>query len=205
MKIGIFGGTFDPPHLGHLGIATSALNAGLVDRVIFVPTSTPPHKSRPKLTSDEDRLKMTEIMIQAHENLSVSDIEIERKGVSYTYLTIQDFQRAYPEDSLRLIIGADMAITFDLWVNSKYIIDNAPPLIAARPGYHFSKDFGITTPKGLPSSYRKILLSGIYQAPLWDISSTGIRNLVKHPNSTDIMQFLDKKVCDYIISNNLYV
>ena len=204
MAIGILGGTFDPPHLGHLSIASSAITSGKVDKVIFIPTSTPPHKSRCDIAPDIHRLKMTEIMIRNHPEFSVSNIEIKRQGLSYTILTLEELKKLYPSEELHLIIGADMALTFDSWKNAKEIIDIAPPLIAARPGYTFQQEFGISEPAKLLKKYRKTLFNGIFTAPQYDISSTQLREAI-YTGKLDIIQNnLDKAVFNYIKENNLY-
>ena len=204
MSIGILGGTFDPPHLGHLSIANSAINSGKVDKVVFIPTSTPPHKSRSDITPDKHRLKMTEIMIKNYPEFSVSNIEIKRQGLSYTILTLNELKKLYLSDELHLIIGADMALIFGTWKNAEEIINIAPPLIAARPGYTFSQEFGISEPAELPIQCRKILLNGIFPAPQNDISSTKLRKAIYEGKFDIIKHYIDSDVFNYIEENNLY-
>lgn len=204
MTIGILGGTFDPPHLGHLNIALSAINTAAVNKVVFIPTATPPHKSRTDITEDFHRLKMTEIMLENYPEFSVSDLEIKRQGISYTILTLRELKTRFPEDNLRLIIGADMAQIFGSWKNATEIFELARPLIAARPGYEFAPDFGVTAPTGLPAEYCQQLKNCIFAAPLTDISSTEIRAALVAGNLAKIEEYIPPAVRSYIKENGLY-
>ncbi len=204
MTIGILGGTFDPPHLGHLSMALSAINTGAVAKVIFIPTATPPHKSRADITEDTHRLKMTEIMLENYPEFSVSDIEIKRQGLSYTVFTLRELKKQYPDTELRLIIGADMAQIFGSWKNATEIFELARPLVAARPGYEFSPDFGLTAPSGLPTVYCKQLKNCIFSAPLIDISSTEIREAAVTGKLDTVAEYISPAVISYINKNKLY-
>ena len=114
-KTGIFGGTFNPIHLGHVRLGQMVLNDLKLDRIIYIPDNTPPHKSDKDLASGSDRLKMIELALKDCDNLEASDIELRREGKSYTYQTLLELKKMYPGDELFLITGADMFLTLDRW------------------------------------------------------------------------------------------
>ena len=131
-RIGLFGGTFNPIHVGHLTIAEEArLSAGL-DRVIFIPSGESYFKDPREIASREDRLQMTKLACgDAYE---VSDIEIRREGPSYTAVTCRAFQEMYPEDTLYLILGADSLMEIDRWRDPGAIFDAVTVLAFTRGG-----------------------------------------------------------------------
>ena len=125
MKIGIYGGTFNPPHLGHLEAARTAVKVLNLDLLLLVPAGTPPHKDLPEDTpSPEDRLAMTRLTADAMmmpDIVQVSDIEISRKGKSYTADTVEELHRQYPGAELYLLMGTDMFLSFQNWHDAKTI------------------------------------------------------------------------------------
>ena len=125
MKIGIYGGTFNPPHLGHLEAARTAVKVLNLDLLLLVPAGTPPHKDLPEDTpSPEDRLAMTRLTADAMlmpDAVQVSDIEISRKGKSYTADTVEELHRQYPGAELYLLMGTDMFLSFQNWHDAKAI------------------------------------------------------------------------------------
>ena len=110
-KTGIIGGTFNPIHNGHILLAVYCKEKLNLDRVIFIPTYTPPHKSDKDLVSEVHRLNMCKIAVQNYVDFSVSDIEIKRKGKSYTFETLTSLKEIYPRDTLYFITGADMFLS----------------------------------------------------------------------------------------------
>ncbi len=125
MKIGIYGGTFNPPHLGHLEAARTAVKVLNLDLLLLVPAGTPPHKDLPEDTpSPEDRLAMTRLTADAMmmpDIVQVSNIEISRKGKSYTADTVEELHRQYPGAELYLLMGTDMFLSFQNWHDAKTI------------------------------------------------------------------------------------
>ena len=125
-RIGIFGGTFNPVHIGHIQAAKQALTALHLDRVLLIPDHIAPHKELPTGSpTPQQRLDMLRIAVQDCPGLEISDIELRREGVSYTYLTIQELKRLYPHDQLVLLMGTDMFTSFDSWRNPEEILKNA--------------------------------------------------------------------------------
>jgi len=111
--VGIFGGTFDPIHLGHLITAQTLLETRKLKKIIFVPAYIAPHKIKYDYSAPEHRYKMTEMAISSYPYFDISDFEINRDDISYTFNTLVEFYKKY--ESMELIIGFDNLITFDLW------------------------------------------------------------------------------------------
>lgn len=198
MKTGIFGGTFNPVHKGHIMLAEYCMESVGLDRIIMIPTAVPPHKISNDLASEDDRLNMCKLACRGKENFFVSDIEIKRQGKSYTYETLTQLKEIYPDDHLYTIMGADMFLTLDRWKNPEII---------------FEKSSIITIPRDeenkleLENFYNNVLKamgasSIILPNPVMSVSSTFIRENLDNFNL--ISDMLDKGVYDYIIKNNLY-
>jgi nicotinate-nucleotide adenylyltransferase len=132
-RIGVFGGTFDPPHLGHLALAEWAREALPLDRVLFVPAGAPPHK-RGARTPVAHRLAMTRLAIRDSAAFAVSTLETRRRGPSYTVDTLRALAAAHPGAHLTLLVGADMFATLGSWREIGAIARLARIAVAARPG-----------------------------------------------------------------------
>ena len=123
MKICLFGGTFDPPHIGHLLIAQTIYEAENFDKILFIPAYVPPHKNG--ITPMKHRIEMVKIAISDNPNFEFSDVDIVRKGTSYTIDSIIDIKRNYKltNDEIYYLIGSDSLIDFKNWKDSKEILD----------------------------------------------------------------------------------
>lgn len=132
MNIGIFGGTFNPVHNGHINLAGCYKETLKLDKILFVPTSTPPHKLSKDLAGDRDRINMLEMAIQGIKGFELSTMELERKGKSYTYDTIVEYKNHHPEDKLFLIVGSDMFMSFHQWYKYKEMLEMVVLCTAAR-------------------------------------------------------------------------
>ena len=197
-KIGIIGGTFNPIHNGHTLLALYCKEKLNLDIVIFIPTYTPPHKSAKDLASEVHRFNMCNLAVQNYVDFSVSDIEIKRKGKSYTYETLTSLKENYPNDTLYFITGADMFLTLEKWKNPEIIFDKA--VIAAVPR-------NLSDSEMLNSHYRTILKPlgakvCILDEPVLSVSSTFIRENID--NYDLIKSLIDRNVYEYIVKNNLY-
>jgi nicotinate-nucleotide adenylyltransferase len=191
MRIGIFGGSFDPPHNGHLGIATHAAERLKLDRTILVPSAIPPHKLERDLSSPEERLMMCRLAIEDIPTLSVSEVELRREGVSYSVDTLRDFSQLFPGSELFMLIGMDNYLEFHLWRDPAQILELATVIVMDRPGYRsLHKD----PPPG--SRIRRV------EVPQFDISSTEIRRLVHL--GEPISGLVPPAVEEYIIAHRLY-
>ena len=132
-RIAMFGGTFNPPHKGHISAAKAAAEQLHLDKLIFIPTAIPPHKALPSVTATaEQRLEMTRLISKLVPCSEVSDMELCRGGASYTYETLQSLREKYPQDELWIIIGTDMAETFESWYQPQTICNLARIAIVAR-------------------------------------------------------------------------
>lgn len=197
-RTGIIGGTFNPIHNGHILLALYCKEKLNLDSVIFIPTYNPPHKSDKDLVSEFHRLNMCNIAVQSYDYFSVSDIEIKRKGKSYTYETLISLKEIYPDDTLYFITGADMFLTLEKWKNPEIIFEKA--IIAAVP--RNSSDSEI-----LNSHYQEFLKplgakACILDEPVLSVSSTFIRENID--NYDLIKSLIDRNVYEYIVKNNLY-
>jgi len=187
MKIGILGGTFNPVHFGHLILGEQVLGQLNLDKVIFIPTFLPPHKNKKEVISAKDRLKMIELAVKANRHFAVSDLEIRRRGKSYTVDTLRQIKKQYPAAQLFFICGSDLVNEIPTWKDVDEIYKLAKFVLAKRPGF------------GKRLSGRSFLKINVAQV---DISSSLIRNLVKHRRS--ILYLTPYVVVKYIEKHGLY-
>ena len=192
MKIGIFGGTFNPPHKGHTRLAREASRILGLDRMMIIPSCIPPHKIPGKLASGEDRLEMCRIAF-SDSFYEVSSTELERGSKSYTVETLRELKKIYPEDELYFIIGSDMLSTFTKWYCWEEILELAYICAASREK-GFEPDLSVYTEE---QKSRFILLD----VEPFEVSSTQLRRIVAKEGQTDL---LDEKVRQYIEDNDLY-
>lgn len=193
MKIGIFGGSFNPPHKMHKHIAISLIKKHYVDKVIFVPTGSK-YKYKNNLLSDKVRLEMLELMCKDNNNLEVSDYELKEKVV-YTYETLDYFKNKYKNDEIYFICGTDNLSYIDKWQRGKYLLSNYKLLIIKR------NSFEITSILEKYKDYKdNIIVTDIEEN---EISSTKIREMIY--NNKRAETYLDKDVSDYITRNKLYI
>jgi nicotinate-nucleotide adenylyltransferase len=190
-KIGILGGTFDPIHMGHLVLAEQVREKLKLDQVIFIPCFSPPHKRGRKLSPAKDRLYMIQLALDGNPFFSFSDIELKRKGFSYTVDTLRQLKDLYPNSKIYFLTGSDALNEIHTWKDPEKIYKLAKMIIASRPGFdefdpedHFAK-------KGII-----VNITGI------DISSTQIRERVKKGQS--IKYLVPSKVEKYIKRKKLY-
>lgn len=122
-RIGIYGGSFNPPHIGHVQAAAFAIDALQLDRLLVMPAGTAPHKELPPYSASPDqRLEMLRYCFRNEEKIVVSDLEVRREGMSYTYETVEALQQRYPDSQLVLIMGTDMFLSLESWVNYQRIV-----------------------------------------------------------------------------------
>jgi len=133
-KIGLFGGTFDPVHNGHLLLAKRVLKDFLLDEIIFIPAGNPPHKANAKVTDKQHRLNMVLLATENEPCFSVSDFEITNDTPNYSYLTISHFLALYPEDEIYFIVGGDSFRDFPLWKNYRELLTLCTFIVVPRPG-----------------------------------------------------------------------
>lgn len=189
MKIGIFGGSFNPPHKVHKKIALDLIEKGYVDKVIYVPTGD--NYIKKDLINFYDRLQMVKLIIKNNNNLEVSDIG-NNNNYKYTYQTLDYFNNN--KDEIYFICGTDNLNEFDTWINYKYILENYKLLVIRRNNDDIAK---------ILEKYKEykdnIIITSINQEK---ISSTIIRNMLK--NNENVVEYIEKSVKKYIEKNNLY-
>ena len=132
MRIGVFGGSFDPVHLGHLIAAECCREQARLDRVIFMPAAVPPHKQDRRLTPADDRVQMLRLAVGGHEAFTISTREIDRGGVSFTVDTLAQLRETHPAEELFLLLGPDAIVEFPTWREPARILQLAKPLVMVR-------------------------------------------------------------------------
>jgi nicotinate-nucleotide adenylyltransferase len=197
-KIGIMGGTFDPIHYGHLVAAEGARHHFNLDMVIFVPAARPPHKGMRVITDPVHRLNMTVLATGSNPRFEVSDVEIKRRGTSYTIDTVLNFRQSWPGSEIYFITGADAVLEILTWHRVRELLDLCSFIAATRPGYRLENL--AETLKGLPQGY--IDKISVMEVPALAISSTDIRDRVIR--GMPIKYLLPEEVEDYIFRKGLY-
>jgi nicotinate-nucleotide adenylyltransferase len=192
MKIGIFGGSFDPPHIGHINAAKKAKETLSLDRVIVVPAYVSPFKTGRKATLAEHRLKMAELAFNKPFS-DISDYEILKGGVSYTIETVTHFKDFYPDSVFTLILGTDAFLGFDKWYKYREIAELVSLAVVARNEKDTEKiEEKARFFKGLTE------VTAVKVTPI-SVSSTQIRE-----NPEKFKDFLTENVYEYIEKNGLY-
>lgn len=188
-KIGIFGGAFNPPHKGHVRLARDFADRLSLTEVLIIPSFIPPHKSPAALADAADRLAMCRLAFCDDERFTVSAVEIDRGGKSYTYDTLLQIKEENPGAALYLIIGSDMLLSFDTWRRYEDILKIATLCAAARengPALSQGKTYGAI----------------ISDLPPLELSSTMLREKIH--NNEDIDAYTGGKVAAYIKRRGLY-
>lgn len=190
-RIGIFGGTFNPPHSGHLIVAEHVYEELKLDKLFFVPSYISPHKKKGEDQFALHRARMVRLAIKSNPHFDFSDIEVKRKGMSFTYETVEAFYRNYPDSKLFLIIGADNFAEFHTWKNPGRIVNAASLVVMNRPS-HKSRN-------ARKKFYRRTRFASV---PGVEISSTEIRAMVRRHMS--IRYLVPQAVLQYIDRHQLY-
>lgn len=188
--IGIFSGSFNPIHLGHVNIVKYIIDKQLVDEVWLVVSPCNPLKNQTELIDEYLRLDMVLFAIQNVPHVKASDIEFTMSIPSYSIDTLHEFSRQYPDFQFSLIIGSDNAIVFEQWKEYKEILKQYPILVYPREGYDF---------ESVKTLYPQMQL---VDSPLFDISSTQIREYIALKK--DVSSWLHPAVLQYINENDLY-
>jgi len=198
-KIGILGGTFNPVHNGHLHIAEQSANEFNLDRVIFVPSGLPPHKSTEDLAPKEDRLRMVELAVEGNPKFSVSRTEIDRSGFSYAVDTFNELRREFGEEAeLYYIMGMDSINDILSWRKPLELFRLCKFIVATRPGSRVRTFNRLMKFPPIKENIKKINLIEVSL----NISSTDIRRNLKADQVLD--KFIPKKVIEYIKDKKLY-
>jgi nicotinate-nucleotide adenylyltransferase len=200
MRIGVFGGTFDPVHLGHLILAERCRDAARLDQVRFVPTARPPHKPDRALTPFGQRVEMLALAIAGQPAFRIDDLEKDRPGPSFTADTLEALNAANPGIDWRLLIGSDTLHDLPQWHEPRRIVERAGLLIVRRPGHEATAVDALRVALGLPAD--AALRAEIVDAPLVDISSRELRRIASQGRS--IRYQVPRAVECYIHDKGLY-
>ena len=200
MRLGIFGGSFDPIHFGHLILAEHCREQAQLDQLWFMPSAMAPHKRDGPTLTDRQRVELIELAIAGNAAFCCSDIELKRGGVSYTVDTLSSVRDSNPGDELFLLMGADSLYQFDTWREPARILELAIPLVVNRP-YSDVVDLEVFA-KHVDSNRLSQFKQYNVTSPLIDISSSEIRSRVA-ANQT-IRYLLPRAVEKYIESQKLY-
>lgn len=190
-RLGVLGGTFDPIHVGHLVAASEVIYRYRLDRVLLIPAGRPWQKS--EYSDPEDRMMMTTLAAGTHSRLSVSRIEVDRKGPTYTVDTLEVLKAFFPRAELFLIMGADVALELKTWHRAKDITGLATVVALTRPGSELT---AMPTASSLPNVE-------VLEIPALAISSTDIRTRIAKGQPIDYL--VPPDVADYIRDRGLYV
>jgi len=191
MNIGLYFGTFDPIHLGHINIVNFLLDNSLIEKVWFVVTPENPDKISNNLTDFIHRYEMVKIEVKNNNNLLASDVELKLERPNYTINSLRYISSTFPNNNFSLIIGEDNLVNFTKWKDYKEIMNNFKIYVYPRKT-RLKRDM-------------KLLMSNnieMIEAPLIDLSSTNIRNIINDKNYAK--QFISDSIYKYITTNNLY-
>lgn len=197
-NLGIIGGTFNPIHYGHLVAAEFAREAFALDHIVFVPSARPPHKELGDILDSQHRLKMAEMAVQDNPHFSVSDLEIERRGLSYSVETVAAFHEMYPGADIFFILGIDAFMFMNTWKDTDRLSELCSMIVVTRPGYHMNPEDECFA--GIPVlMWQKMEVIPI---PGFEISSSAIRERVIQGKT--IKYLLPSEVEQYIYDHKLY-
>lgn len=221
MRIGLYGGTFNPIHNGHIRAAMEVLNGFKLEKLVFIPSAQPPHKTLKGIASVTDRIDMTRLAIRDYPQFSLSEVEVTRTGPSYTIDTVIHFKKKYPQEAaLYLIMGIDAFLEIDTWKSYKELVKLIPIVVMTRPPSNGEtksdkhQDMTVFIEKTISGSYQfhqktnRYLDDHLYpiyrfSTSMFDISSTQIRHLVQKGNS--IRSLVPQPVEEFIYERGLYL
>ena len=221
MRIGLFGGTFNPVHLGHLRAAVEVRAGFELDEIFLIPTALPPHKVSGEVAAAADRLHMLNLGLGADSGLKVSEVELKRSGPSYTIDTVHHFRQTLPaETRLYLIMGLDAFLEIDTWKSYRELLTQIPLIVINRPNagdrtsgvpWKVMDDY-IAAKLSADYSYsasRSAYLAGgqqpiyVFEVTALDISSTRIRRAISKDRSINYL--VPPKVAEYIRTKGIYL
>lgn len=197
-RLGILGGTFNPPHNGHIYIAKQAMCGAKLDKVVFLPCGNPPHKAVEGEVAPEIRLEMTQLAIEDEPQFELCDMEIKSTEKSYTANTLKRLKGIYPGFKLCFIVGGDSLNDLEKWYHPEVILSLAEIVAVSRKGFELS------AAKEKADFYRKKYNAEITLVDVepMDISSSEIRDMIRKGKSA--ASFISEKVLDYIKINGIY-
>jgi nicotinate-nucleotide adenylyltransferase len=196
VRIGVFGGSFDPVHLGHLILAEQCREQGRLDQVWFLPAARPPHKLEQELTSFAQRVEMLHLAIAGQPAFRVEELEKDRPGPGYTAVTLEELHRLHPEHEWLLVIGGDALRDLPGWYQPERIVALAELLVMPRPGAD------LPPVEELRSKLGAAVRVQVVDVPLIGISSTALRQKIREGRS--VRYLVPRAVEAYIRDKLLY-
>lgn len=220
-RIGLFGGTFNPIHLGHLRAALEVKQGFKLDQIFLIPAAIPPHKVPGEVVNARDRMEMIHLAVSADGDLAVSDVELKRSGTSYTIDTVDHFKQTLPENTcIYLILGLDAFLEIDTWKSYEQLLEQIPLIVITRPNSisehrdadrqalenelksRISKKYSFSESKSCYEQNGKQSIH-FFEVTALDISSTKIRELIKR--GEPINYLVPQRVAEFIEKKGLYV
>lgn len=198
MKIALFGGTFNPIHLGHILIAENALKSVMLDKVFLIPCSIHPLKAQNELLEGRHRQTMIELAIKDRPHFEICGIEMEREGPSYTVDTVRHVRSQHPKDQIYLIIGSDNFQEIGHWNRFLELISLCEFLVIERPGYPLK-----VPPPSVPTHQLPLLRYTVFRGPTISVSSSDVRRFIRE--GKNVSHLVPKPVYDYIQIHHLYL
>ena len=199
MRVGIFGGTFDPIHIGHLLVAEQGREQGRLDAVWFVPAAHPPHKDEPTLTRFEQRVEMLALALAGNAAFRIDELEKERPGPSYTVDTLAELRRRHPGHEFLLLIGSDTLYDLPNWYQPLRVLELAGLLVVTRPGSIVLTAEQLRTRLHAPEAVPRLQ---VIETPQIDIASHDLRR--RAADGRSLRYFLPRAVECYINDKKLY-
>lgn len=192
-RIGIFGGTFNPVHTGHIQVAQSFLNSGYIQRLWVLPAADPPHKPGKKLESFHHRSEMLRIAFRNQASVEIVELELKLPNPSYTLQTFQHLKSQFPGKTFYLCMGSDSLASFTNWYRYKDLLNLTDLLVAERPGCDYSE-----IPKAILDKVHVVEHEPV------KVSSSQIRQKKTNTDQPKEHSLLTAEVAEYIRNNNLY-
>jgi guanylate kinase/nicotinate (nicotinamide) nucleotide adenylyltransferase len=189
-NVGLYFGSFNPVHVGHMVIANYMVEFSGLDELWFIVSPQNPHKQKTRPLNDDDRLELLQLAVEGDERFRVSDIEFSLSKPSYTYNTLACLKDLHPEINFKILMGSDNLVNFHKWKNYESIVKNYEVIVYPRPGFDKSKAVG----------HKSIAITE--GAPLMEISSSFIRKAIK--KGMDMRHFLPGKVWERIVKRGFY-
>ena len=214
-RIGLFGGTFDPIHCGHVKAAESVQKIFSFDRILFIPSYIPPHKETLDVVSAEHRLKMVDLALSSYDRFFPSSIEIDARGTSYSIMTLNRIKEIFPQTELFFLLGIDAFLDIETWKDYEDVLEQCSFIVMSRPGFRLDEAKKILAEKyshrmvkvsGLPAKEAgKISKHKIYLLSIetFNISSSEVREKVRKNQS--IKGLVPENVENYIKERCLYL
>ena len=200
MKIGIFGGTFNPPHKGHTRMVAKELS---LDKVLIIPNKKPTHKRCDDLADNKDRLNMCRLAFKGPV-YEISSVEMDRESDSYTIFTVDEIRKQYPDAQIYLIIGSDMFLMFHKWYKHRELLEKCTVCVAVRENQDTINALRSYAFSNLGIYIKELDAKNIHISPMdaFEVSSSEIRNLISEGRS--VYGLIEPEIIEYMESRKLY-